>query len=53
MTQNIKGMKDVKQKFEKLKKSEEALTYATPKQAAKLTKKIVKWKSKLFSEYKK
>ena len=34
----------------KIKKSEAILIYASPAQAAKLTKKIVKWKEQVFDE---
>ena len=41
-------MRNLKRKFEKLKKAEEELTYASPKRAAKLTEKIVRIKSEMF-----
>ena len=43
-------MRNLKRKFEQLKKAEEELTYATPKRAAKLTEKIVRIKSQMFTD---
>ena len=44
-------MKDRKKLFEKLRKAEDELVYATPARAAKLVGKIVKWKGQVFDEH--
>jgi hypothetical protein len=43
-------MKKIEKLWIKIRKSEAALIYASPAQAAKLTKKIVKWKGQVFDE---
>lgn len=43
-------MKDRKKLFEKLRKAEAELVYASPTRAAKLANKIVKWKGQVFDE---
>ena len=43
-------MKDRKKLFEKLRKAEAELIYASPPRAAKLANKIVKWKGQVFDE---
>ena len=46
-------MKDRKKLFEKLRRAEAELVYASPSRAAKLTGKIVKWKGQVFDEHEK
>ncbi len=41
-------MKDKKKLWEKLRKAEAELVYADPARAAKLTNKIVKWKTEVL-----
>ena len=41
-------MKNRKKLFKKLRKAEKELLVAPPKEAAKLTAKIVKWKGQVF-----
>lgn len=44
-------MKEEKKLYEKLRRAEAELVYATPSRAAKLTNKIVKWKGQVFDEH--
>ena len=43
-------MDKLKKLLIKIKKTEAVLVYASPAKAAKLTKKIVKWKGQVFDE---
>jgi hypothetical protein len=43
-------MKNRKKLFQKLRKAEKELLVASPKRAAFLTAKIVKWKGQVFDE---
>ena len=43
-------MKKIEKLRAKIKKTEKILVYASPAQAARLTKKIVKWKGQVFDE---
>ena len=43
-------MTKIEKLWVKIRKSEAAIIYASPSKAAKLTKKIVKWKGQVFDE---
>ncbi len=43
-------MKKIEKLITRIRKAETVLIYASPSTAAKLTKKIVKWKGQVFDE---
>jgi hypothetical protein len=47
--QNV-NMKKIQKRLQQIRGAEAALAYATPKQAARLVSRIVKWKAQLFSD---